>query len=216
MAVTVWRLPETLPSGSRRSLGVRTRFDYDPRYVFRGYNSGAGLREIGLSQLEELHARWRSENREQAREIREEVREDEASRRMWTSRLRWSRTTAVPCGSRGSAAVGDRAWQASHRGAPRARSRQAETSFPEPSGWVCTMLLPMARFEHRTTRTRVGGVILDGIIEVVAAQWFGSDGVELTYERTDGRVDAKVLYRADGHGLRRCLVESSRGRGRTH
>jgi hypothetical protein len=37
----------------------------------------------------------------------------------------------------------------------------------------------------------------DGVVEVVAAQWFGTDALELTYERADGGGNAWTLTRIE-------------------
>lgn len=44
---------------------------------------------------------------------------------------------------------------------------------------------------------RVDGLIPAQVITVIAAQWHGSDTVELTYKTTDGNVDQQVVFRQD-------------------
>lgn len=44
---------------------------------------------------------------------------------------------------------------------------------------------------------RIDGLIPAQVITVIAAQWHGSDTVELTYKTTDGKLDQQVIFRKD-------------------
>jgi hypothetical protein len=53
----------------------------------------------------------------------------------------------------------------------------------------------MARLEELTKGARVRGVTAEGVVEVVAAQWFGTEALELTFKLADGKVANEILYR---------------------
>ncbi|MFJ2028691.1 helicase-related protein [Streptosporangium sp. NPDC087985] len=53
------------------------------------------------------------------------------------------------------------------------------------------------RLEDLSSGVRVAGVVPDETVSVVAAQWHGSDALELTYKTLDGGLRQQVLFRAD-------------------
>ena len=53
------------------------------------------------------------------------------------------------------------------------------------------------RLEDLSSGVRVAGVVPGETVSVVAAQWHGSDAVELTYKTLDGGLRQQVLFRAD-------------------
>lgn len=53
------------------------------------------------------------------------------------------------------------------------------------------------RLEDLTPGTTVRGVVPNGVVTVIGAQWFGSEGVELTYKTAEGRLGNELLYRHD-------------------
>ena len=62
--------------------------------------------------------------------------------------------------------------------------------------------------EDLTPNTAVRGILPDGVITVVAVQWFGSQAVELTYKDPGGRPGNLLLYRHDEARLQ--VVEQGR------
>ncbi|MBF0333235.1 MAG: DUF3883 domain-containing protein [Alphaproteobacteria bacterium] len=55
----------------------------------------------------------------------------------------------------------------------------------------------MARLEELTPGAAVRGVLPNGLVTVVNAQWHGSAAVELTYKTPEGKVANELLYRHD-------------------
>lgn len=53
----------------------------------------------------------------------------------------------------------------------------------------------MALLEDLKPNAAVKGVLPDALVAVVAAKWFGSSAVELTYKDPSGRVASEILYR---------------------
>ncbi len=53
----------------------------------------------------------------------------------------------------------------------------------------------MARLEELTRGAAVRGILPEGVVTVVAAQWHGSDTVELTYKDAAGRLGSEILFR---------------------
>lgn len=53
----------------------------------------------------------------------------------------------------------------------------------------------MAPLEKLTPGSAVKGILPNGIVTVVSAQWFGSDVVELTFKNATGGVGQELLYR---------------------
>lgn len=53
------------------------------------------------------------------------------------------------------------------------------------------------KLEDISSGQRLGGVIPEDTVTVIAAQWHGRDAVELTFRPTIGRIDQRILYRAD-------------------
>jgi hypothetical protein len=53
----------------------------------------------------------------------------------------------------------------------------------------------MARLEDLTRGAAVRGILPDGLVTVVDAQWHGSAVVELTYKDASGRLGSELLYR---------------------
>ncbi|GAA2611463.1 helicase-related protein [Dactylosporangium fulvum] len=53
------------------------------------------------------------------------------------------------------------------------------------------------RLEDLSSGVRVDGVVPGETVSVIAAQWHGSDAVELTYKTLDGGLRQQVLFRAD-------------------
>jgi hypothetical protein len=66
----------------------------------------------------------------------------------------------------------------------------------------------MARLEDLKQGASVRGVLPDCLVTVVNAQWFGSEGLELTYKKPGGKVDNGLLYRHDEPRLE--IVEQGR------
>ncbi len=58
------------------------------------------------------------------------------------------------------------------------------------------------RLEDLTVGAVVRGIGPDGDVTVVAAQWFGSDAVQLTYRTAAGQVADRLVYRDDEPRLR--------------
>lgn len=57
------------------------------------------------------------------------------------------------------------------------------------------------KLEEVATGLKLAGVIPGDAVTVVAAQWHGTDALELTYKSTSGNLGQRVLYRADEEGL---------------
>lgn len=57
------------------------------------------------------------------------------------------------------------------------------------------------RLEDLTVGAVVRGIAPDGDVTVVAAQWFGSDAIQLTYRTTAGHVADRLVYRYDEPSL---------------
>jgi hypothetical protein len=55
----------------------------------------------------------------------------------------------------------------------------------------------MSRLEQLTPNAAVCGILPDGLVTVVSAQWFGSEAIELTYKSLNGKVANELLYRHD-------------------
>jgi len=55
----------------------------------------------------------------------------------------------------------------------------------------------MSKLEDLRPNAAVRGILPDGVVTVVNAQWFGSEALELTYKTTTGRVANELLYRHD-------------------
>ncbi|WP_066376443.1 helicase-related protein [Herbidospora mongoliensis] len=53
------------------------------------------------------------------------------------------------------------------------------------------------RLEDLSSGVRVVGVVHGGAVSVLAAQWHGSDALELTYKTYDGQLGQRVIFRAD-------------------
>ncbi|MFI9598202.1 hypothetical protein [Nonomuraea sp. NPDC052265] len=53
------------------------------------------------------------------------------------------------------------------------------------------------RLEDLSSGSRVVGVVPGETVSVVAAQWHGSDALELTYKTLNGGLGQQVLFRAD-------------------
>ncbi|WP_119292291.1 helicase-related protein [Azohydromonas sediminis] len=53
------------------------------------------------------------------------------------------------------------------------------------------------KLEHLTPGASVRGILPSGVVTVVSAQWFGSEGLELTYKTAEGRLGNELLYRHD-------------------
>src|SRR5574337_1094818 len=53
------------------------------------------------------------------------------------------------------------------------------------------------KLEELTPGAAVRGVLPNGLVTVVNAQWFGSEGLELTYKTAEGRLGNELLYRHD-------------------
>ena len=51
--------------------------------------------------------------------------------------------------------------------------------------------------EDLQPKAAVRGILTDGLVVVVSVQWFGSEGLELTYKTPDGKVANELLYRQD-------------------
>jgi SNF2 family DNA or RNA helicase len=66
----------------------------------------------------------------------------------------------------------------------------------------------VATLEELRPNGVVRGVLPDGLVTVVNAQWFGSDALELTYKDSTGRVGNVLLYRSDEPRLE--IVEQGR------
>ena len=48
------------------------------------------------------------------------------------------------------------------------------------------------KLEELQPKTTVSGILPDGPITVVSAQWYGADALELTYKTVDGRVGSQL------------------------
>ena len=66
----------------------------------------------------------------------------------------------------------------------------------------------VARLEALTPGAQVAGIDPAGPVIVVAAEWHGTSALTLTYRATDGRTDARLLYRSDEGSF--TIVESGR------
>jgi hypothetical protein len=55
----------------------------------------------------------------------------------------------------------------------------------------------MIQLERLQPNAAIRGVGTDAIIVVVVVQWFGSEGLELTYKTSAGKVASDLLYRHD-------------------
>ena len=64
------------------------------------------------------------------------------------------------------------------------------------------------KLEDLTAGSAVRGVVPDAGVTVISAQWFGSEGLELTYKTAEGRLGNELLYRHDEARLE--LVEAGR------
>ena len=64
------------------------------------------------------------------------------------------------------------------------------------------------KLEELQPKTTVRGILPDGPITVVSAQWYGADALELTYKTLDGRVGSQLLARHNEPRLE--LVEAGR------
>lgn len=53
------------------------------------------------------------------------------------------------------------------------------------------------KLEDVTTGAALRGILPEGLVTVVSVQWFGSEGLELTYKTPAGRVANELLYRHD-------------------
>jgi SNF2 family DNA or RNA helicase len=53
------------------------------------------------------------------------------------------------------------------------------------------------KLEELTPGATVRGAVPNGVVTVVGVQWFGSEGVELTYKTAEGRLGNELLYRHD-------------------
>lgn len=53
------------------------------------------------------------------------------------------------------------------------------------------------KLEELTPGCAVRGVMPSGVVTVVNTQWFGSEGLELTYKTAEGRLGNELLYRHD-------------------
>ncbi|MCS6883591.1 MAG: helicase-related protein [Oscillochloridaceae bacterium] len=66
----------------------------------------------------------------------------------------------------------------------------------------------MARLEDLTPGAAVRGILPDGLVTVVAAQWYGRDALELTFKDAAGRPGTRLLYRDDEPAL--AIAEAGR------
>jgi SNF2 family DNA or RNA helicase len=57
--------------------------------------------------------------------------------------------------------------------------------------------LPPLRLEQLTPGCAVRGLLPSGVVTVVSAQWFGTEGLELTFKTAEGRLSNELLYRHD-------------------
>ncbi len=64
------------------------------------------------------------------------------------------------------------------------------------------------KLEALTPGAAVRGILPSGVVTVVGGQWFGSEGLELTYKTAEGRLGNELLYRHDEARLE--LVEAGR------
>ncbi len=64
------------------------------------------------------------------------------------------------------------------------------------------------KLEELTPGAAVRGVLPHGAVTIVSAQWFGSEGLELTYKTAEGRLGNELLYRHDEARLE--LVQAGR------
>jgi SNF2 family DNA or RNA helicase len=53
------------------------------------------------------------------------------------------------------------------------------------------------KLEELTPGATVRGAVPNGVVTVIGVQWFGSEGVELTYKTAEGRLGNELLYRHD-------------------
>ncbi len=66
----------------------------------------------------------------------------------------------------------------------------------------------MSRLEDLTPNASIRGIVPDALVTVVAANWFGTNALELTYKTATGKVANELLYRHDEPRLE--LVEAGR------
>ena len=59
----------------------------------------------------------------------------------------------------------------------------------------------MARLEDLQQGTIVKGILPNQHVTVIAANWLGTAGIELTYKTADGKVDNELIYRASESSL---------------
>ena len=64
------------------------------------------------------------------------------------------------------------------------------------------------RLEQLTSTTLVKGILPDAHVEIVSAEWHGSDALTLVYRGTNGRVADEILYRHNESRLE--IVETGR------
>jgi hypothetical protein len=55
----------------------------------------------------------------------------------------------------------------------------------------------MSKLEDLRPNAAIRGILPDGLLTVVNAQWFGSEALELTYKTAAGKVANELLYRFD-------------------
>ncbi len=55
----------------------------------------------------------------------------------------------------------------------------------------------MSRLQDLTPNASVKGILPNGLVTVISANWHGSIAVELTYKTPEGRVENTLLYRHD-------------------
>lgn len=56
---------------------------------------------------------------------------------------------------------------------------------------------PVTRLEDLTPTASLRGILPNGLVTVVSAQWHGSEALELTYKNAEGKVANELLYRHD-------------------
>ena len=59
----------------------------------------------------------------------------------------------------------------------------------------------MAHLEDITPGVSLRGILPNGLVTVVAVQWFGSNAIELTYKDARGHPGNRLLYRDDESSL---------------
>jgi len=55
----------------------------------------------------------------------------------------------------------------------------------------------MARLEELTPGSRLEGLIANGVVTVLAADWYASDAVSITFRDDAGRLGQEIVYRDD-------------------